>query len=450
LRRVAFAQTLGFDVSVATARDVGSWVRERPGLEALAARLGWPRIAPGLLSFAVLASMGVADGGLFPRSWRLGAFALFAVAAAALLARDRVAVRPLEWTALAVLAAYAGWIGLSYAWGGNPSDGERALLYVAAVFATLVLAERTSVAHLLAGALAGITVVCAYGLATYLFTAPPLDPFEGSLLHQPFGYANAVGIFAAVGVLLAVGLAVAARRPLVRAAALAPAPVLVPTLLLTSSRGAWVALVPGFVTLALVCGGRVQTRVLALVALLSAGAAAAVVVTTGEVASFITENRLPYWEVAWADYRDHPALGSGAGTFGDYWLTHGRGPGFTRTAHSLYLQSLAELGPVGLVLVLAVVAVPLVALARRRDPLVAAAAGAYVAYVVHAGVDWDWEMPAVTLAGLFCGASVLVATRPAAVRPLTRRARTALAVAALAFAALAAIFVQTEGSLPFR
>jgi hypothetical protein len=63
----------------------------------------------------------------------------------------------------------------------------------------LVLAKRASVAHLLGGALAGITVVAAYGLEIYLFESPALDPFEGSLLYQPLGYANALGIFVAIG-----------------------------------------------------------------------------------------------------------------------------------------------------------------------------------------------------------------------------------------------------------
>jgi O-antigen ligase/polysaccharide polymerase Wzy-like membrane protein len=412
------------------------------------ARVG-PQAAAALLGFAVLASVGLADGGLFPRTWRLGALALFAVAAAALLARGRIAVRRLEWAALTALAAFAGWIGLSVAWSGNASEAERALLYVAAVFAVLVVAERASVLFLLGGALAGITVVTAYGLSIYLFTSPPPDRFEGSLLYQPLGYANALGIFDAIGVLLAVGIALALRRPLARAAALLPLLVLVPALLLTSSRGAWVAAAVGFAAMALSSGPRVGRRALAFVALGALAAGTAVVVTTGEIAGFVTENRIRYWKVAWADYRDHPVLGSGSGTFGDYWLAHGPGPGFTRTAHSLYLQSLAELGPLGLVLVLTVVAVPLLALRGRRDSVVGAAAAGYVAYVVHAGMDWDWEMPAVTLAGLFCGAAVLVATRPDVVPPLRPPARIALAVLALAFTALTATFVQTEGTLPF-
>jgi O-antigen ligase len=428
---------------MAIAREAGGWARRRRGVRSAAVRLGWPRVAPGLLAFGVLASMGVADGGLFPRSWRLGTFAFFAVAAAALLARDRVEVRRLEWAAVASLAAFAGWITLSSAWGGNRSDGERALLYVAAVFAVLVLAERASLPHLLAGALAGITVASAYGLGIYLFTSPPLDAFEGALLYQPLGYANALGIFVGIGVLLAAGLALAASSWRARAAAVAPLVVLVPALLLTSSRGAWLAVVAGSAALALARGPAVRRGVLLLVGLVAAGFALAAVVVTDDLGRIVSENRLRYWEIAWDDFRDHPLLGSGAGSFGNYLLTHDPSAPFSRTAHSLYLQSLAELGPIGLVLVLAVVAGPLAALAvgRRRDPLVATAAAGFTAYVVHAGIDWDWEIPAVTLAGFFCGAGLLVATRPA-IPALGIRTRVALAVAAIGLAVFAALRLQ--------
>jgi O-antigen ligase len=163
----------------------------------------------------------------------------------------------------------------------------------------------------------------------------------------------------------------------------------------------------------------------------------------------VSENRLRYWELAWDDFTDHPLLGSGSGSFGDYLLTHDPSAPFSRTAHSLYLQSLAELGPLGLALVLAVVACPLVALllSRRRDPLVATAAAGYTAYVIHAGIDWDWEIPAVTLAGFFCGAALLVATRTEA-PALTPRARVILAAVAVALAAFAALRLET-GTSPF-
>jgi O-antigen ligase len=224
--------------------------------------------------------------------------------------------------------------------------------------------------------------------------------------------------------------------------------VLVPALLLTSSRGAWVALLAGLAALALLRGTGLRPRVLAPIAGAAVAVCVAVVVVTDGSLGSLTENRLRYWEVAWADFRDHPLLGSGAGTFGDYWLTHESVFPFTRTAHSLYVQSLAELGPVGLLLSLALVAVPLLALAGRRDPLVAAAAGGYVAFVVHAGIDWDWELPAVTLAGLFCGGALLVATRPDRVPALGRATRLALAAAALAPAVFAALRLDGGGPFP--
>jgi hypothetical protein len=40
---------------------------------------------------------------------------------------------------------------------------------------------------------------------------------------------------------------------------------------------------------------------------------------------------------------------------------------------------------------------------------VPAAAGATIAFLVHAGLDWDWEMPAVVVAGLACAAVVAFA-----------------------------------------
>jgi O-antigen ligase len=415
--------------------------------ERIARRLGWPRVVPGLFSFAVLAAVGAADGGVFPRTWRLGASAIFAAAAAALLARRRIAVTRLEAAAVAVLAGFTIWIALSTFWGGNASEAERALLYVGAVLVPLVLTERRSIPHLLAGALAGITLVAAYGLSIYVFTSPPLDQFQGALLHQPLGYANALGIFVVIGLLIAVGLGATVRRRVVRGTVLAPCLVLVPALVLTSSRGAWVALVVGLVALALLRAEDLRPRVVVLVATAVIGVAAVAAMHDG--ADFLTESRLPYWEVAWSDFREHPLLGSGAGTFGDYWLSVGAGPGFTRTAHSLYLHSLAELGPVGMLLSAAAVAVPLVALRRRRDSLVATAAAPYVAFVVHAGIDWDWEMPAVTLAGLFCGSAVLVATRPLGVRGLTPRARLALAAGSLLLAAFALVSARTQGSVPF-
>jgi O-antigen ligase len=124
------------------------------------------------------------------------------------------------------------------------------------------------------------------------------------------------------------------------------------------------------------------------------------------------EPRSSYYRVAWHEYVAHPLLGSGAGTFGRYWLHSGRVIrwGGALDAHSLYLEMLAELGPIGLCLVLGVFLYPLRRVIGQRGlPAVPAAAGAAAAFLVHAGLDWDWELPAVVVAGLACCAVVAFA-----------------------------------------
>jgi hypothetical protein len=129
--------------------------------------------------------------------------------------------------------------------------------------------------------------------------------------------------------------------------------------------------------------------------------------------SLSANGRTEQFHTAWQQVTDHPVLGGGAGSFADYWFQHRRVPQTVHDAHNLYLETLAELGPVGLLLLAFVFGAPLAAFRRARSsPMAAGACGAFVAYLVHAFIDWDWEMPAVTLAALFCGLSLLAAARP--------------------------------------
>lgn len=108
----------------------------------------------------------------------------------------------------------------------------------------------------------------------------------------------------------------------------------------------------------------------------------------------------------------HPLLGGGAGSYADYWFRHRRVPQTVHDAHSLYLETLGELGAPGMALLAVLLAAPLAGLARARSsPFAAAALAAYVAFLVHAAIDWDWEMPAVTLAALCCGLALLALGR---------------------------------------
>ena len=108
----------------------------------------------------------------------------------------------------------------------------------------------------------------------------------------------------------------------------------------------------------------------------------------------------------------HPILGIGPGTYDEYWFQHRVHNTIVHDAHNLYLETLGETGPVGLLLLVLLLGAPLAAIRRARSaPLTGALCGGYAAYLVHAGVDWDWEMPTVTLTGLFLGVALLAAAR---------------------------------------
>ena len=368
----------------------------------------------GAVACISLIAIAIADGGYFERTQRASALALTSLAGIAFLVRGRAPFTLHERVALAALASLLAWTALSAFWSSDTAEpfheAERALVYVLGLAAVLIAANRSSLPALLAGALAAIVLVSTYGLVSYLLAGKTATSEQHSLLYQPLGYANAVGVFAAMGVVLALGIL---RRARWRAAgALA---VLVPTLALTSSRGAWVALGAGL-TAAAALSLRRRGRLIVGGAVLVVGAGLAVAILSSPDQGGSWLGRRPgYWRAALNEYRAHPALGDGAGAFGRYWLQHpSADPGVqgTRDAHSLYIETLAELGPFGLALLLIALGAPLAALPRARSPAVPAAAGAYVAYLVHAAVDWDWEMPAVTLAALLCGAAVLAASRP--------------------------------------
>jgi O-Antigen ligase len=143
--------------------------------------------------------------------------------------------------------------------------------------------------------------------------------------------------------------------------------------------------------------------------------------TSRRLFSLSGNSRSEYWRVGWLEVKGHPWLGGGAGSYQRFWLRDRRAALPVRDAHSLYLETLAELGPIGLLLLLCALGTPFAAVgAARAQPLVPAALGAYVAFVLHAGIDWDWEMPAVTLAALFCGTALLLAARGGETPPLRR------------------------------
>jgi hypothetical protein len=126
------------------------------------------------------------------------------------------------------------------------------------------------------------------------------------------------------------------------------------------------------------------------------------------------DGRTDLWRVALHGYTASPVHGGGAGMYQTVWDQQRSRFGYTINAHSLYLQAMAELGLPGLVLLLIVVGVAIVGLAvRARGPqrsLYGALLAVAVVWALHAGVDWDWEMPVVTL-GFFAAAGLALSAR---------------------------------------
>lgn len=110
------------------------------------------------------------------------------------------------------------------------------------------------------------------------------------------------------------------------------------------------------------------------------------------------------WKVALDAFKAAPLHGQGAGAYVNYWNEHRPAHQSSYNvvnAHSLYVQVLGELGIVGFALLAIVIALILAALAPvARGPnrsLYAALFAMALAWAAHTGIDWDWEMPAVTI-----------------------------------------------------
>ncbi|MGH3133804.1 MAG: O-antigen ligase family protein [Gaiellaceae bacterium] len=410
----------------------------------------WWRAAAFFSGFAVITVVAFADGGYFRETWAWTTLALSSLAWIVLLVRDKIVIGRLDLAALAALTAFVGWVALSAAWSPAPDDslqeGERGSIYVAASLAFVLLVDRDRIREHLAGIAAGATLVAAYSLGERVAGEQPItgDPIQGARLIEPLGYANALGILAALGLLVALGLAAHASSRQGRALWLAPVIVLLPTLVWTESRGTSLALIAGLCVLVLVERTRIAALLPGSPKLSQAiGAVLAVVVVSVVAIAALRADRplgprVDYWGVAWSQFEENAWLGSGAGTFARYWERE-ETPVAVRDAHSLYVETLAELGPAGLVLLLAALGIPILA-ARvgRNHAMTGTGASAYTAYLVHAGLDWDWEMPAVTLAGLLCGVALLAAGRQ---RPdeitIGARGRGVFAFAAVAIGGLA-------------
>lgn len=170
----------------------------------------------------------------------------------------------------------------------------------------------------------------------------------------------------------------------------------------------------------------------------------------GRILSVSGHGRSDYWRVALHMVEDAPVLGTGAATFERHWLRERPVPENARDAHNLYLETLAELGPLGLLLVLVALATPFAALPRLRDdPVGLGLSASLAAFCVHAAIDWDWEIPVLPVVALACGAAMLTLARGAprvATGPTPRPGRAPMAIALVGCAVIAVGVVAHVGN----
>ncbi len=156
----------------------------------------------------------------------------------------------------------------------------------------------------------------------------------------------------------------------------------------------------------------------------------------GRLPSVNSSNRWRWWQEEWHAFTQHPAGGTGAGTFQLTDLALRRSPLTTTEPHNVPLQFLGETGIVGLLLYLGAAAAAVVGIVRARRrargperAAVTAVAVGLAAFLVHMLVDLDWNYVA-TAGPLLLAAGVLLA-RPAPVSDARPARRPLLAVGAV-------------------
>jgi O-antigen ligase len=159
--------------------------------------------------------------------------------------------------------------------------------------------------------------------------------------------------------------------------------------------------------------------------------------------------RYDYWRVAVDATTGHRLLtGNGPGTFQLVWLPRAPYESYVENAHSLYVETLSDVGIIGLALLVGFLVVVLASavrmVVRSRREARAEAAGltaALAAFCVSATFDWIWQVPVLPAAFLLLAAAALAPSLPQ--RVLSRRAYRVmrLGIGAIAIACLIAIVI---------
>jgi hypothetical protein len=130
----------------------------------------------------------------------------------------------------------------------------------------------------------------------------------------------------------------------------------------------------------------------------------------------VESRRYDFWRIGVDAFVREPLIGVGAGGFRAEWLRERPVEGGVREVHSLELGMATELGLPGLFALL--IALGGVGVAGRRalrsgQPLAAGCCAASTVWLLHASIDWDWEVPAVTLPAIIMAGGLIAASEAA-------------------------------------
>lgn len=175
------------------------------------------------------------------------------------------------------------------------------------------------------------------------------------------------------------------------------------------------------------------------------------------LSSFAGENRYRFWSSAVDQMESEPLTGTGSGTFEFWWARNGETTDIVRDTHSLYMQTLGELGIVGFGLLIAFLGTVLalggraVVAGGRDRPYLAAALAAAVAFCLTAAFDWIWQNPVLPIVLLLLATVLLTARSPAGdeAKPAVR-VPVRIGFAAVALAAIVAIAIPLASTTLLR
>ena len=257
----------------------------------------------------------------------------------------------------------------------------------------------------------GALFACAAGLVTLVVLAPRREQLEAIVVALGAGAVSSLAAAPSKGVTSLVGaLATRERQGATTFVLLAVITAVAAALqwYLARRRRTLALRLPrhtGWIALGVICAGLALAIVVGSKETsrrpLSAGASRYVT---------LQSNRYAYWRVAVKAFGQQPLHGVGAGGWAVWWLRYRPFDDFAQDAHSLPLQTLAELGLVGIVLLAASfggVAVAARDAYRAAPALAAGPISGVVAYAAHAPLDWDWQMPAVTIVALVLAGALL-------------------------------------------